>query len=110
MARGTRTSAAAARGRPSGSTSPARSSASKEAFTQPLPVAMRVKLPGRQRSRLLLTTTPKCEYAEPFHILKDLVAKDGNGRVVVTRGTTWENVDNIRPKTSRSGRRTSRSG
>lgn len=67
----------------------------KEAFTQSLPFAMRVKLPHGERSRMLLTTTPKAEYLEPFEIMKDLVGKHGNGNVVVVRGTTWENVANI---------------
>lgn len=70
----------------------------KDAFTQALPFAMRVKLPDGERSRMLLTTTPKAEYVEPFEIMKDLVAKDGNGTVVVTQGTTWENAANIPPE------------
>jgi predicted phage terminase large subunit-like protein len=44
-----------------------------------------------QRPRCILTTTPK-----PIPLIRDLVSRDGQD-VVVTRGTTYENLDNLAP-------------
>jgi phage terminase large subunit-like protein len=69
----------------------------EDAYYNSLPFSMRAKLPKGKRSRVLLSTTPKADYSEPFRILKELTGKAaaGDPSVVVTRGPTWENAANI---------------
>lgn len=69
----------------------------RKAWDESILFSIRAVLPGDWRPRIMLTTTPKASAKESFDLLWEILNTESD-TTRITRGTTWENEENIPTK------------